>query len=64
LAQKNITNFERRKITQYIIFEGLDVVRKLTLLDDMEIASLVEPSNGVGLWVQNYQQGMLLDELC
>jgi hypothetical protein len=27
LAQKNITNFERGNITQYLVFEGLDVVR-------------------------------------
>jgi hypothetical protein len=26
LAQKNITNFERRNITQNLFFEGLDVV--------------------------------------
>jgi hypothetical protein len=26
LAEKNITNFERRKITQYLVFEGLDVI--------------------------------------
>jgi hypothetical protein len=57
LAQKNITNFERRNITQYLIFEGLDVVRQSTRLADAEIASLAEPSNGVGLWVWRCRQG-------
>jgi hypothetical protein len=36
LAQKNITNFERSNIAQYLVFEGLDVVRQSTLLADVE----------------------------
>jgi hypothetical protein len=27
LAQNSITNFKRRNITQYLIFEGLDIIR-------------------------------------
>jgi hypothetical protein len=53
LAQKNVTNFERSNITEYLTFERLDVVRQSTLLADAEIASLAEPSNGVGLWVRH-----------
>jgi hypothetical protein len=52
LAQNNITNFKGRNITQYLIFEWLDVIRQATLLADSKIASLAEPSDGVGMWVQ------------
>jgi hypothetical protein len=55
VAQKKITNFERINITQYLDFEGLDVIRQLTLFSDADISSLVEPSNGVGLWVKHCQ---------
>jgi hypothetical protein len=51
LAQKNITNFERNDITKFLIFEGIGVVQQETLLADADIASLVDPSNGVGLRV-------------
>jgi hypothetical protein len=64
LAQKNITNIERRHIKQHLVFEGLDAIRQLTLLADAEITSLAEPSNGVGLWVRSCQQGQTLDNLC
>ena len=64
LAEKNITNFERRNITQYLVFEGLDVVRQSTLLANAEIASLAEPSNGVGLWMRCCQNGHTIDDLC
>jgi hypothetical protein len=57
LSQKKITNFERINITQYLIFEGPNVVPEETLLADAEIASLEEPSNGVGLQMQCFQQG-------
>jgi hypothetical protein len=57
LAQNKITNFERRNITKYLVFEGLDVVREATLLADMRIASLAEPSNGVGLNMRPCQHG-------
>jgi hypothetical protein len=57
LAQKNITNFKGINITQYLIFEWLDVVLKVTLLADATIASLMEPSDGVGLPVQCCWQG-------
>jgi hypothetical protein len=36
-------------ITQYLIFEGLDVVGKMTLLADVEISSLEKLVDGVGL---------------
>jgi hypothetical protein len=64
LAQKNIKNIKRGNITQYLVFEALDVVQKLTLLANAEIASFVEPSNGVGLWVWRCQQGRPLEDLC
>jgi hypothetical protein len=63
LAQKNIINFERRNITQYLIFEELDGVGYSELLVDAEIASLAEPSNGVGLWVWRCRQGQPLDDV-
>jgi hypothetical protein len=49
LSKNNIKNFKGRNITQYLIFEGLDVVGKTTLLAETKIASLAEPSYGVGL---------------
>jgi hypothetical protein len=55
LAYKNITKFKGRNITQYIVFEGLDVVGKTTLLADAEISSLAKPANGVGLQVRCYR---------
>ena len=50
----NITNFNERNITQYLVFEGIDVVGQATLLVDAKIASLEEPSNGVWLWVWRF----------
>jgi hypothetical protein len=38
-------------ITQYIVFEGLDVIGQTTLLDDANISSLVKPVDGVGMRV-------------
>jgi hypothetical protein len=64
LDQKNITNFERGNITQYLIFEGLDDVWKATLLAVADVASLVEPSDGVGMRVRHYRQGESLENLC
>jgi hypothetical protein len=49
LAQNNMTNFKGRNITQYLIFEWLDVVRQETVLADTKIDSLTKPSDGVGL---------------
>jgi hypothetical protein len=57
LAQKNITNFERGNITQYLIIEGLDVVWKSTLLADVDVSSFVEPSNVVGMPMRHCWQG-------
>jgi hypothetical protein len=37
-----------RNITKYLVFEGLDVVKKTTMLDNVEISSLAKPSDGVG----------------
>ena len=51
LSKNKITNFIGRNITQYLIFERLDVVGKTTLLDDMKIYSLAKPADGVGLQV-------------
>jgi len=34
-----------------LIYEGFNVVGKMILLADMKISSLVEPSDGVWLWV-------------
>jgi hypothetical protein len=50
----NITKFNERNITQYLVFEGIDVVGQATLLVDEKIASLTEPSNGVWLWVWHF----------
>jgi hypothetical protein len=50
----NITKFNERNITQYLVFEGIDVVGQATLLVDEKIASLTEPSNGVWLWVWRF----------
>jgi hypothetical protein len=38
LSENNITNFIGRNITQYLIFERLDVVGKMTLLADIKIS--------------------------
>jgi hypothetical protein len=57
MVQKNITNFKGRNITQYLIFEWLDIVQQATLLADVKIASLIEPFDGAGLRVRHCQQG-------
>jgi hypothetical protein len=49
-VKKNFTNFKGSEITQYLIFEGLDVIGQATLLDDSKIASLEKPTDGVWLW--------------
>jgi hypothetical protein len=51
LSQKNITNFKGSNITQYLIFEWFDAIQNATLLADVKITSLTEPSDGVGLWM-------------
>jgi hypothetical protein len=35
------------KITKYLIFEGFDSVVQATLLIDVDVPSLVEPTDGV-----------------
>jgi hypothetical protein len=64
LAQKNITNFKGGDVTQYLIFEGLDAIGQATLLADVEISPLAEPSDGVQIWVWCCQQSQPLDNLC
>jgi hypothetical protein len=49
LAQKNITKFKGRNITQFLIFEWIYVIRQMALLDDAKFAPLANPSNGAGL---------------
>jgi hypothetical protein len=49
LSSNNITNFKGGRITQYLIFEGFDVVMQVTLLADMDVSSMVEPTDGVWL---------------
>jgi len=49
LFENNITNFIGRNITQYLIFERLDVVGKMTLLADIKISSVVKLTDGVGI---------------
>jgi hypothetical protein len=51
LAKKNIKNFKGGDITQYLIFEGLNVVGQVTPLVVAKIYPLEEPSDGVLLWV-------------
>jgi hypothetical protein len=63
LAQNNIAIFKGSNITQYLIFEGLDVVGQVILLADTKIDSLVKPSDGVGLQMQRCQQGQMVDNL-
>jgi hypothetical protein len=49
LSENNITNFIGRNITQYLIFERLDVVGKMTLLADTKISSVAKLTDGVGI---------------
>jgi len=64
VGPKEHYNFERGKITQYLVFEGLDSVWQATLLANVDVVSLVEPSNGVGLRVRRCRKGNFLDNLC
>jgi hypothetical protein len=61
--KRTLKKFEGGNITQYLLFEGLDVVCQATLLDDGDVTSLVEPSNGVGLRVWHCRQGESLENL-
>ncbi len=61
LVQQNITKFKGSNITQYLIHEGLDDVGHVSLLDDTKISPLVDPSDGVWLWVWCCCQGQLLN---
>jgi len=61
---KRTSQTSRGAISQYLVSEGLDVVGQMTLLADMEISSLVKPTNGVGLRVRYYRQVQPLDDLC
>jgi hypothetical protein len=63
LSQKNIVNFEWGNITQYLIFEGLDVLGQATLLVEAMVSSLAQPSNGVWLGVWLCWQLHSFDEL-
>jgi hypothetical protein len=51
LTQKNIKNFKGGNITQYLIFEGLDVIGQATLLADEKIAPLAVSSDRLSLLV-------------
>jgi hypothetical protein len=63
LSSKNIKKFKGRNITQYLIFERLDVVGKMTLLVDTKISSLAKPADGVGLQVWCHRQVQSLDKI-
>ena len=41
----------RSIIAQYLIYEGIDIVGKVTLLANDEISPLMKLLNGVWLWV-------------
>jgi hypothetical protein len=58
-----LQNFERGNITQYLVFEGLDVVQQVVLLADADVTSLAEPFDGVGLWVWCCRQGESLENI-
>jgi hypothetical protein len=62
LSQKNITDIQRGNITQYLILEGLDVVRHATLLVDTKISSLAKTPDVVCLWVCRCWQFQLFDD--
>jgi hypothetical protein len=61
---KNITNFKGGNITQYLIFEGFDVVVQVTLLADVDVSSLAEPTDGVWLRMCVIVKVQPLDNLC
>jgi hypothetical protein len=60
---KNITNFKGGNITQYLIFEGFDVIVQVTLLADVDVSSLAEPTDGVWLRMWCHFQVQPLDDL-
>jgi hypothetical protein len=63
LAQNHIKNIKRGNTTHYPILEGMDTIGQATLLDDIEISSLVKPPNVVWLWVWYCQQPQMFDGL-
>jgi hypothetical protein len=63
LSQKKITNFKWGKITQYLVFEEFDVVVQATLLDDVNVPSLDEPTDGVWFRMLPHYQFKPLDNL-
>ena len=46
-SDKNITKFNCGNVTQYLIFEALDIILHATLLNNMDVLSLAQPSEGV-----------------
>jgi hypothetical protein len=63
LAQNNITDIKRGNITHYLILEGMDAIGHATLLDDMEISSMVKPHDVVLLEVWCCQKPQLFDDI-
>ena len=60
---KNITNFKWGNITNYLIFEGLDIVGEAALLTDVDVSSMAQPTNAVGLGMKDYRNLQYFDDL-
>ena len=52
-----------RKITRYLIFEGLDTLGEVALLIDVDVSSIDQPTNVVGLGMQNCQKLQYFDDI-
>ena len=50
-------------ITHYLIFEGLDVVGEEELLTDIDVSSIAQLTNVVGLGMWNHQKLQYFDDL-
>ena len=44
---KNITKFKFGNVTQYLMFEALDIILHEPLLNNTDVLSLAQPSDGV-----------------
>jgi hypothetical protein len=64
LAIKNIKNFKWGNFTQYLILEGLDAIRQVTFLVDVEISTLDEPLEIVWMWMCCCWKFQSLHDLC
>ena len=63
LSWNNIKKFKWGNITHYLIFEGLDAIGEAALLIDVDLSSMAQLTNAVGLGKWNRWKIQYFDDL-